>query len=287
VSGLVLVTGGTGKTGARLSARLRQAGWSALSASRSSQASGEIRSAAFDWYDPRGHDAALEGVERIYLVAPVGASDPIEVMGPFIERAIAKGACRFVLLSSSLIEEGGPAMGAVHALLRRGAPGWAVLRPSWFMENFSVGQHAATIRDEDAIYSATDDGLVPFIAVEDIVEVAFHALTDDEAVNEGLVITGPKALSYDQAAAIIGAARGRPVRHIRLNGEQLTDRFRAIGLPDEYAAMLAGLDRAIAAGAEARTTATVARMTGQEPQSLAVFAARSAGVWRTNVALDR
>jgi ergot alkaloid biosynthesis protein len=287
MSGLVLVTGGTGKTGTRLSARLRQAGWSALSASRLRQDSGEIRSVAFDWYDPRGHDAALEGVERIYLVAPVGASDPIEVMGPFIERAIAKGACRFVLLSSSLIEEGGPAMGAVHALLRRSAPGWAVLRPSWFMENFSVGQHAATIRDEDAIYSATDDGSVPFIAVEDIVEVAFHALTDDVAVNEGLVITGPKALSYDQAAAIIGGARGRLVRHIRLKGEQLTDRFRAIGLPDEYAAMLAGLDRAIGAGAEARTTATVARMTGQEPQSLAVFAARSAGVWRTNVALDR
>jgi ergot alkaloid biosynthesis protein len=282
VSGLVLVTGGTGKTGARLSARLRQAGWSALSASRSSQASGEIRSAAFDWYDPRGHDAALQGVERIYLVAPVGANDPIEVMAPFIERAIAKGARRFVLLSSSLIEEGGPAMGAVHALLRRSAPEWAVLRPSWFMENFSVGQHAATIRDEDAIYSATDDGLVPFIAVEDIVEVAFRALTDDKAVNEGLVITGAEALNYDQAAAIIGAARGRPVRHIRLNGEQLTDRFRAIGLSHNYAAMLAGLDRAIAAGAEARTTATVARMTGREPQSLAVFAARSAAVWRTN-----
>ena len=55
--------------------------------------------------------------------------------------------------------------------------------------------------------------------------MAFHALTDDEAVDEGLVITGPKALSYDQAPAIISAARGRPVRHIRLNGEQLTDRF--------------------------------------------------------------
>jgi hypothetical protein len=96
------------------------------------------------------------------------------------------------------------------------------------------------------------------------------------------VITGAEALNYDQAAAIIGAARGRPVRHIRLNGEQLTDRFRAIGLPHNYAAMLAGLDRAIAAGAEARTTATVARVTGREPQSLAVFAARSARVWRTN-----
>ena len=77
------------------------------------------------------------------------------------------------------------------------------------------------------------------------------------------------------------------MRHIRLNGEQLTDRFRAIGLPDEYAAMLAGLDRAIAAGAEARTTATVARMTGQEPQSLAVFAARSAGYGeRTSLLID-
>lgn len=280
MSGIVLVIGGTGKTGGRLIERLGEEGWAARCASRSAKALPGAEGVAFDWCDPQGHDAALAGVESIYLVAPVGSNDPIEVMEPFIERAIAQGVRRLVLLSSSLIEEGGPAMGAVHALLRRRAPEWAVLRPSWFMENFSVGQHLATIRDEDAIYSATDDGRVPFIAVDDIAEVAFRALTNEETPNDGLVLTGPNSMSYDEAAAVIGAARGRAVRHVRLTGEELTARFKAFGLAHEYAAMLAGLDRAIAAGAEARTTQVVARLTGRAPWSLDDFATRNASAWR-------
>jgi ergot alkaloid biosynthesis protein len=280
MSGIVLVIGGTGKTGGRLIERLGEEGWTARCASRSAKAPPGVTGVAFDWYDAKKHDAALAGVDRIYLVAPVGSNDPIAVMEPFIERAIGRGVRRFVLLSSSLIEEGGPAMGSVHALLHRRAPEWAVLRPSWFMENFSAGQHLATIRDEDAIYSAADDGLTPFIAVDDIAEVAFRALTNEEAANDGLVLTGPVALSYDEAAAIIGAARGRAVRHVRLTGEELTARFEAFGLSHDYAVMLAGLDRAIATGAEARTTPIVARLTGRSPRSLVDFAARNASAWR-------
>lgn len=280
MSGIVLITGGTGKTGGRLIQRLGEEGWTARCASRSTKAPTGVEGVTFDWYDAQGHDAALAGVERIYLVAPVGSNDPVDVMEPFVERAISQGVRRFVLLSSSLIEEGGPAMGAVHALLHRRAPEWAVLRPSWFMENFSIGQHAATIRDEDAIYSATDDGLVPFIAVDDIAEVAFRALTNEKAADNGLVITGPAALSYNDAAAIIGAARGRPLRHVRLTVEELIARFQVFGMARNYAAMLAGLDRAIAAGAEARTTQVVAQLTRRAPVSLDFFATRNAGLWR-------
>ena len=122
MSGIVLVIGGTGKTGGRLIERLGEEGWAARCASRSAKALPGAEGVAFDWCDPQGHDAALAGVESIYLVAPVGSNDPIEVMEPFIERAIAQGVRRLVLLSSSLIEEGGPAMGAVHALLHRRAP---------------------------------------------------------------------------------------------------------------------------------------------------------------------
>ena len=280
MSDTILVTGGTGKTGGRLIRRLIEQGFTARCASRSGKTQARVESVTFDWYDAQGHGAALANVQRVYLVAPVGSNNPIEVMQPFIERAIAQGVRRFVLLSSSAIEEGGPAMGLVHALLHRIAPEWAVLRPSWFMENFAES-HLATIRDHDAIYSATDDGLVPFVAADDIAEVAFRALTNNEAANNDLVITGPKALSYDEAAVTIGMARGRPVRHVRLSGEELTARFESFGVAHDYAAMLAGLDRAIAGGAEARTTSVVAQLTGRVPMSLEDFAARNAAVWRT------
>jgi hypothetical protein len=43
-------------------------------------------------------------------------------------------------------------MEQVHRRLQQNAPQWAALRPSWFMQNFSEGQHLASIRDEDAIF---------------------------------------------------------------------------------------------------------------------------------------
>ena len=276
----VLVTGGTGKTGSRLVARLRQEVWAARAASRSGAAPAEGEGARFDWYDPGGHEAALAGVDRVYLIAPIGSNTPVEVMEPFIELAIARGVRRFVLQSSSLIEEGGPATGAVHALLRRRAPEWAVLQPSWFMENFTVAPHLSTIRAEDAIYSATGDGRVPFISVADIAEAGLRALTDARPPDAGLVLTGPGMLRYDEVAAIIGDARGRPVRHVRISVDALASRHEQFGIPPEFAAMLAGLDGAIAAGADARVTDSVARMTGSPPRSFTDFAAPWGAEWR-------
>ncbi|THF68543.1 ergot alkaloid biosynthesis protein [Deinococcus sp. Arct2-2] len=277
MSGRILVTGGTGKTATPLLRRLDQAGWATRSASRTAAQPGSV---AFDWHDDQGHDKALAEVDRIYLVAPTGSQTPIDVMEPFIERALSQGVRRFVLLSSSLIDEGGPAMGAVHALLRRRAPEWAVLRPSWFMENFSEGPHQQTIVNENVIFSATDDGQVPFITAADIAETAFSVLTNEQAPNTDLLLTGSAAISYDQAAAIIGLARGRSVQHIRLSEAAQAARFEVGGVPPGFARMLAGLDRAIATGAENRTTSVVASVTGREPVSFETFAARHASVWR-------
>jgi uncharacterized protein YbjT (DUF2867 family) len=276
VSGISLVIGGTGKVGAPLVSRLVDEGRSVRSASRSGSGQAGV---VFDWNSPDTYTGALAGVDRTFMVAPIGSSDPIAVMKPFIEQAIASGVKRFVLLSSSLIDEGGPAMGAVHALLRQIAPEWAVLRPSWFMQNFTIEGHVASIKFEDAIYSATDDGVVPFISVDDIAEVALRTLTGATPVNDGVILTGPATLSYADVATAIGAARGKPVRHIQLTADALAERFAGFGIPPEFAQMLAGLDRAIAAGAEARTTDDVHAHTGKAPMSFAAFATANAEIW--------
>lgn len=279
MSGAVLVIGGTGKTGARLTRRLVEAGYAPRVASRTGKPASGAPGVVFDWFEEDTHAMALQGVERVYLVAPVGSNDPLPVMEPFIERALSRGVGRFVLLSSSLLEDGGPAMGQVHRFLRARAPEWAALRPSWFMHNFINPPHIDTIREEGAIYSATDDGLVPFISADDIAEVGFRALTDPEPANDGLVINGPDLLTYDDVAARISRASGRLVRHVRTTAAELAARFEAFGLAPDYAAMLAGLDRAIAGGADARTTDTVRRVTGREPARFVDFAAANASAW--------
>ncbi|MFF7498325.1 NmrA family NAD(P)-binding protein [Streptomyces lavendulae] len=269
-----LVIGATGTTGRRVTAGLLAEGHRVKAAGRGATPVEGAQAVRFDWNDPSTWDAALDGADRAYLVPPIGSSDPAAVMLPFLRRAGATGLRRAVLLSSSAIPEGGPAVGQVHRELPALVEQWAVLRPSWFMQNFTGDTpHARSIRESGAISTAAGDGRVGFVDAEDIAAVAVRALTDARSPDTDLVLTGPRALSYDEVAAIISQVTGRTVVHRHLTFEELRDRWAA-EIPLEFATMLASMDRAIAAGAEDRTTDTVQRLTGRPPGTFRTFAER-------------
>lgn len=266
-TGTTLVIGATGTTGSRTAAQLTAAGHRVKAASRQATPVAGAEPVPFDWYDPATHAAALDGVDRVYLIPPVCDSDPAAIMLPFLSQARTAGVHRAVLLSSSAIPEGGPAVGTVHQELPDLFEQWAVLRPSWFMQNFTgTHAHARSIREEGIIWTATGSGRVGFVDAEDIAAVAVRALTDEQAPNTDLVLTGPEALGHDDVAAIITELTGRVVVHHRLSYEQMRDRLTT-QVPEEFAAMLAGMDRAIDGGAEDRITDTVQRLTGRPPRS--------------------
>lgn len=273
----ILVTGASGKTGTALTARLRGAGVSFRAGSRHNDGTAEYL--PFDWDNEATHGPALAGADRVYLVAPVGSPTPEAVMVPFLHRALDAGVRRAVLLSSSAIPEGGPVLGQVHRAVHALMPEWTVLQPSWFMQNFTEGLHGESIRAAGEIVTATGEGRVAFIDAGDIAEVAFRALTDTAPHNGAYILTGPEALSYADAAAIISEAAGRPIRHRSLSAEALRERLTAAGIPEGYAALLAGLDSAIAQGAEDRLTAAVYALAGRPPKFLQEFARDTARVW--------
>ncbi|MER8185906.1 NAD(P)H-binding protein [Kitasatospora sp. NPDC094015] len=269
-----LVVGATGTTGSRTTAQLVAAGHRVKAAGRRATPLPGAEPVRFDWYDPTTHDDALDGVDRLYLVPPVGDPDPARVMLPFLRSARAAGARRAVLLSSSAVPMGGPVVGAVHEALPGIFDEWAVLRPSWFMQNFTGAHpHARSIRVEGVVRTATGSGRVGFVDAEDIAAVAVRALTDGAAPDHDLVLTGPQALAYDDIARIVAEVTGRPVVHRHLTPAELRDRLAA-EMPVEFAAMLAGMDRAIAEGAEDRTTDTVLRVTGRPAHSFRQVAER-------------
>ncbi|WP_103532448.1 NAD(P)H-binding protein [Streptomyces sp. SM11] len=270
-----LVIGATGTTGSRVAARLSAAGHRVRAASRTARAVPGAEQVRFDWEDPASHGQALTGIDRVYLVPPIGHPEPAEVMLPFLERARDAGVGRAVLLSSSAIPMGGPATGLVHQALPGLFGAWAVLRPSWFMQNFTgVHPHALSIREAGVIRTAAGGGRVGFVDAEDIAAVAVHALTDEESPDTDLVVTGPRALSYDEVAAAVGRGTGGPVVHEHLSHEEMRDRLAASGIPLPFAELLAGMDRAIAEGAEDRVTDTVLRLTGRAPGDFDTFVAR-------------
>lgn len=263
----VLVTGGTGKTGRSVAEQLAIQWAEARIATRRPSAADHVR---FDWEDTTTHAPALDGVSSVYLVAPTDRAEHLPVMLPFLEQAVARVPGRLVLLSASSLDERGPMMGAVHGWLRAYAPRWTVLRPSWFMQNFTT-QHLPSIIGEGRIYSATQGGRVPFIDAADIAAVAVRALTDPTLASDDHVLTGPRTLTYDEVARAITEVSGRAVRHHRLSADELTDRYVGFGMSRHYASVLAGMDDAIAHGAEDRTTDEVKRMTGRPANDFASF----------------
>lgn len=277
---IILVTGGSGKTGRRVAAQLDKMGVARRVASRSACGSGTV---TFDWNSPETYDAALESVSAVYLVAPPGAVDPLPSMQMFLERALEVGVEKFVLLSASSIEEDGPMMGEVHGWLRRNAPSWVVLRPTWFMQNFSEQQHLPTIIANDAIYSATGNGKVGFINADDIASAAVSALRDRERSTKEVILTGPEPLSYDEVADLFSTGLGRRIRHVRLTEKEMADRFETFGVPPEFAPFLAAMDTAISHGAENKTTSGVLDMTGSHPSSFEVFISTQISLWEKPV----
>lgn len=274
-----LITGGTGTTGSRVATALADHGMSVRVASRN-PAPG-TRQVRFDWADPATHGAALTGVDGVYLVPPIGDAAPARLMVPFLERALEAGVRRFVLLSSSAIAEGDPGAGEVHEALRRLAPEWAVLRPSWFMQNFVTPGHlhGESIRAADEIVTATGRGRVAFVDADDIAAVAVRALTDERSHNAAHLLTGPQALGYTDVAEAVSKALGREIRHRSIPVADFRERLTATGMPEAFAYVLATMDAAIAQGAEDRVAPTVERITGRPPRAFADFAAAHTAAW--------
>lgn len=269
-TGKVLVLGATGNTGSAL-ARLLANGASLRTAARSELA-GSPDHVRFVWGDPRTYGPAVASVERLYLVAPVGAADPLPLVEPFLAQALAAGLRRVILLSSSAVNPGDPGLGQIDALVRAAAPEWAILRASWFMQNF-VGDHplADAIRRRGEIVTATGGGRLPFVDAGDIAATAAVLLQADSILSSEHLVTGPQALSYADAAALISELTGRPVRHIEVTEDALAQRLVAAGYEAAFASALAGLDADIRAGRQAQVSDTVQRLTGRPPRSLGDF----------------
>ncbi|RYP20380.1 hypothetical protein DL765_002838 [Monosporascus sp. GIB2] len=292
--GAVFLTGGTGKVASRIASLLQAADIPAITASRSGRAppGSDHTGVRFDWDDRATWEPALlaataraSQLSAVFLVMP-GMLDPGPVAAAFVDLSRARtGANRFVLLSGSSIEEGGPAMGQVHALLRergeRDEIGWAVVRPTWMQENFMTHEtHLKSIREEGKIYSATGAGKIPWVSADDVAAVAFAALTAPEPPNRDFLVLGPELLSYGDLAVTLTEALGREISHGDISEAELARRHQGFGMPAQYAAILAAMDTAIKNGSEDRLSDVVLRVTGRPPRRFRDFVEENKDVWK-------
>lgn len=266
-----LILGGTGKTGSRVASRLRQQGWPIRIGSRTAER-------PFDWENQQTWGPALHGIDSVYItyypdLAFPGASDDVRA---FVNLALDHRVRRIVLLSGRG-EEG--AILAEDAVRNSGAE-WTIVRASFFSQNFSEGFLADPLRSGEMAFPAL---IVkePFIDIEDIAEIVAAALTTSKHLGQLYEVTGPRLLTFAEAAAEISKATGREIRYVAVSPEEYSAAMISEGVPPAFAANLTELFSTVLDGRNAYVTEGVRNALGRPPRDFADYArdAAASGVW--------
>ncbi|WP_027853182.1 NAD(P)H-binding protein [Marinobacterium litorale] len=268
---ITLVLGGTGKTGSRVAQRLQARGVSTRIGSRSA-------TPAFDWGLPDTWEAALENVSAVYIsyapdLAIPGVTDTIR---RFVDRAVARGVKRLVLLSGRGEQEAQ----ACEQIVQSSDLEWTIVRASWFMQNFSEGEFQGMIQAGVITLPAADIP-EPFIDVDDIADVAVAALTEAGHTHEVYEVTGPRLLTFTEAAREISAAAGREVRFMQIPKQDFNQAIADSGAPDDLIWLMNYLFETVLDGRNAHLADGVQRALGREPRDFTLFAQQiaSEGRW--------
>tara|TARA_R110002020_G_scaffold36134_16_gene108667 strand:- start:1772 stop:2599 length:828 start_codon:yes stop_codon:yes gene_type:complete len=267
----ILVIGSTGKTGSRILKTLTEKGYPVRAGSRNA-------AIPFDWNRPETWAPALAGISAAYVsyypdLAFPGASDNIEAL---TKAAKAAGVSKLVLLSGR---------GEAHArhcedIVRKSGLDFTLVRAAWFAQNFSEGYLQPAVL-EGMVALPAGQIQEPLVDVDDIADVAVAALTDDRHNGELYEVTGPRLLSFAEAAAEISAAAGIPVRYQPITLEEFHAGMLAIA-GEDMAGIFTEICRETLDGKNAYLTDGVQRALGREPRDFADFCrdAASSGIWR-------
>ena len=238
-----------------------------------------IEPVVFDYEKPADHMAVLSGISGIYLVAPPVDPDAPAKLIPFIDKAIASGVGHIVFNSvlSANSNEQHPLRIIEQHLISSGF-GYTILRPNFFMENFSTGWAAPMVAAGEILVPA-GPGMTSFISAKDVASAAVAAFTRKLfGIEDDL--TGTEALDYGQVAAIISYVSGRKVVYQAITEEAMRQMVLGNGMPESAAQYIAMIFSAVRDGRMAVVTSDILELTGESPMTFDEFAARNAKYWK-------
>jgi uncharacterized protein YbjT (DUF2867 family) len=276
----VLVTAATGVLGKKIVEGAIEAGVSVRQGVRNqTKANPKVEAVRLDYADRATIAPALAGVSALVLMAPpLDPTAPAE-LGPVISAAKAVNIQHIVLISALGVNhnEQTPLRVVEHLVMDSGVP-FTILRPNFFMENFSEGFLAPGIREQNAIYLAAGDGKTSFISARDIAATAIAAL-QRTLVGKEIDLTGPAALDHVEVAKIISQVAGRTVVYHSLTEEQMLEGARSHGMPEPAVAYMGVLYSLVRAGLMASVAGDFETVMGRKPVTFEAFAHSAASAW--------
>ena len=266
----ILVIGATGKTGARVAAKLERKGLPVRRGARRSET-------PFDWDDPQTWAPVLRGVSKAYVTYFPDLAFPgaVEKLEAFTNVAKDAGLEHMVLLSG----RGEHFAGLGEEVVRNSGLGFTIVRSAWFAQIFSEGYLREPILG-GALPMPGGDVVEPIIDIDDIADVVVAALTEDGHIGARYEVTGPRLMTFAEMADVLSNALGRPIQHLPISFEDFHANVAAAG--DEFVAdVFTKIARETLDGRNAHIADGVERALGRKPRDFAEFAATAmaAGAW--------
>ncbi len=276
---MILVTGATGRTGSEVVKALIAKGEQVRALVRDPERAGAIQGPGVelvvgDVEKPETWDAALQGVDKAFLLSPEGPQ-MAELHGKFADAAKLAGVRHLLRMSILVANPDSPlAIGKWHGeadqnVANSGIP-YTIIRPAYFMQNI-IGS-ARMIASDGAFPGAMGDGKVGAIDTRDIGNVAATVLTSDGHEGKTYPLTGPEALSMGELAGKLSAVLGKEVKYVNVSQEKAKGDLMAMGMPDWMADGWVAIAMMISTGAATMVTPMVKGINGEEPRSFDQFA---------------
>src|SRR5438067_2376593 len=282
----VLVTGATGTIGRDIAKRLSEGGVSVRAGVRDqAKAIKELPDIAlvpFDFENEKMFCAALEGVEKVFLLPPL-LPNQLELMNRFVDAAKRAGVGHIVKLSAIGIDDETQSTAIKwHAAneqhIRESGVAFTFLRPNSFMQNFITYFPPRN----GAIYLPWGNGTASFVDTRDIASVAAKALTGDGHEGKIYTLTGPITLGIGEVALIVSEATGREFKYVDVPEGAARDGMLQAGVPPWQVELVLELHAVNKQNRWSAVTSDIEKITGTPPTDFAQFARDHADKFRAN-----
>lgn len=282
----ILVTGATGNVGSHLVRELASQAEPVRAfvrdAAKARSLFGDVDLAVGDYGDPSSIAAALDGVDRVFLLTP-SHPEMVEWERAVLDAAAAAGVRRVVKMSTVGADPRSDGrfarwQGQCEELLRASAIPAVILRSSYHMTNLFFA--ADSVRNAGKIFAPVDDAKMAMIDRRDLAAVAALVLTEDGHDGRTYHLTGSEAITYRDVATRLSDVLGKVVEFVDVPDKAAIDAALQAGVPEWLAHGIVEVDRQLKRGIAAETTEVVRVLLGREPYSFADFARDTAAAFR-------
>ena len=280
----VLVIGATGKVGSRLVAELERLGVPVRAATRHPTAASKdgVRQILFDFEDPATFAPALDGVERVFLIARPGDENADVHSLPLIDQMKRRGVHHVVNLTAMGVDNmPATALRKIELHLEDSGMTFTHLRPNFFMQQFSSNPLVESIRHKNAFYIPAGRAKLSYIDVRDIAAAAALSLTSSAHVNQAYTLTGERALDNYQVAEILSRACKKSISYVDIDEETARGLLAGSGFPPRWVERLMGMYQLVRQGYCEPVSADVKNILGRPAITFEQYAADYADAWVT------